>query len=74
MSIHDHSVPRHPINTGIAWCVSIALLGLVAVSAALLLTDYRSQVLGALVGLPLLFCPLMHAVMHRHGTPRSDGQ
>lgn len=68
MSIHNHSVPVGGMSRStVTWCIGLALMALLAVSAALLLTEYRPQVLGALVWLPLLLCPLMHMFMHGHG-------
>jgi hypothetical protein len=37
----------------------------------LLFTEHRAHVLGALIWLPLILCPLMHMFMHgRHGSHR----
>jgi hypothetical protein len=47
----------------------IVLLGFLIIGGALLFTEHRAHVLGALVWLPLLLCPLMHVFMHRrHGS------
>ena len=47
----------------------IVLLGFLIIGGALLFTEHRAHVLGALVWLPLLLCPLMHLFMHRgHGS------
>jgi hypothetical protein len=44
----------------------LVLLGFLIVVGALLLTEHRAHVLGLLIWLPLLACPLMHLFMH-HG-------
>jgi len=47
----------------------IALLGFLIIGGALLFTEHRAHVLGVLVWMPLLLCPLMHLFMHRgHGS------
>ena len=47
------------------------LLGFLLISGALLFTEHRAHVLGALIWLPLLACPLMHLFMH-HGSEGHD--
>ncbi len=42
----------------------LVLLGFLAIGGALLFTEHRAHVLGALILLPLLACPLMHLFMH----------
>ena len=44
--------------------VGLVLIGFMIVAGALLFTEHRAHVLGALVWLPLLACPLMHLFMH----------
>ena len=47
----------------------IVLLGFLIIGGALLFTEHRAHVLGVLVWMPLLLCPLMHLFMHRgHGS------
>ncbi len=49
----------------------LVLLGFLAIGGALLFTEHRAHVLGALIWLPLLACPLMHLFMHHgHGGHR----
>ena len=49
----------------------IVLLGFLIIGGALLFTEHRAHVLGVLVWMPLLLCPLMHLFMHRgHGSHR----
>jgi hypothetical protein len=57
----------------------IVLLGFLIIGGALLFTEHRAHVLGLLVWLPLLLCPLMHVFMHgghgshgRHVEPRGQ--
>lgn len=46
----------------------LALLVLLAVAGTYLWMEHRAHLLGALLWLPLLACPLMHLFMHhRHG-------
>ena len=42
----------------------LVLIGFLVIAGALLFTEHRAHVLGALVFLPLLLCPLMHIFMH----------
>ena len=42
----------------------LVLLGFLLIGGALLFTEHRAHVLGALIWLPLLACPLMHLFMH----------
>ena len=47
------------------------------IAGALLFTEHRAHVLGLLIWLPLLACPLMHVFMHsghgRHGSYQQNG-
>jgi hypothetical protein len=57
----------------------LVLLGFLIISGALLFTEHRAHVLGLLIWLPLLACPLMHVFMHgghgHHGVhDRQDDQ
>jgi hypothetical protein len=48
--------------------MGLVFLGFLAVVGVLLFTEHRAHVLGALIFLPLLLCPLMHLFMHgQHG-------
>ncbi len=44
----------------------LVLIGFLIIAGALLFTEHRAHVLGLLIWLPLLACPLMHVFMH-HG-------
>jgi Protein of unknown function (DUF2933) len=71
MSVQDHSHhPEHAQEEG-SFLKSRAgwvLIGFLIIAGALLFTEHRAHVLGLLIWLPLLACPLMHVFMHRgHG-------
>jgi hypothetical protein len=58
---------------GRAWLIVLA--GFLVIAAALLVTEHRAHVLGVLIYLPLLACPLMHLFMHGgHGSHSGHGQ
>ncbi|MDU6730831.1 MAG: DUF2933 domain-containing protein [Bradyrhizobium sp.] len=42
----------------------MVLVAFLVVAGALLFTEHRAHVLGLLIWLPLLACPLMHIFMH----------
>jgi DUF2933 family protein len=78
MAIHNH--PQHPDQSRGGFLTSrmgLVLLGFLAIAGALLFTEHRAHVLGALIYVPLLLCPLMHFFMHgghgSHGQHRNDG-
>lgn len=67
MSAHHH--PR-----GVEWSwrnflvspAGFVLIGFLVIAGIYLWMEHRAHLLGALVWLPLLLCPLMHLFMH-HG-------
>lgn len=68
MSVHDHShseVEKPQVGFP-ASRVALVVIGFAVIAGALLFTEHRAHVLGALIWLPLLACPLMHVFMH-HG-------
>ena len=75
MAMHDHSDHREEPRTSFLFSkAGFVLIGFLIIAGALLFTEHRAHVLGALVWLPLLLCPLMHFFMHGghghgHGTP-----
>jgi hypothetical protein len=76
MAVHDHSQHDTPNQRGfLTWRWGLVLIGFLVIAGALLLTEHRAHVLGALIWLPLLLCPLMHLFMHGghggHGSPGS---
>ncbi len=58
---HDQDRPRGSFVTSRA---GLVLIGFLIIGGALLFTEHRAHVLGALIYLPLLACPLMHFFMH----------
>ena len=44
--------------------IGLVLVGFLIIAGALLFTEHRAHVLGLLIWLPLLACPLMHIFMH----------
>ncbi len=76
MSAHDHSGhDDQPQGSFLTSRTGLVLIGFVVIAGALLFTEHRAHVLGALIYLPLLLCPLMHFFMHGgHGGHGSHGQ
>lgn len=67
MSMHDHVQHEgHPQGNFLTSRAGLVMLGFLVIAGALLFTEHRAHVLGALIWLPLLACPLMHLFMH-HG-------
>ena len=63
MSMHEHG--PNESNKGILTSrAGLVLMGFIIIAGALLFTEHRAHVLGALIYLPLLLCPLMHFFMH----------
>ena len=73
MSAHDY--PRASSWTSfLASPAGLVLIGFLAIGGAYLWLEHRAHLLGALVFLPLLLCPLMHLFMHHgHGNPSDHG-
>lgn len=70
MSMHEHSGRGPSAHEGISLRsrVGLVLIGFLVIAGALLFTEHQAHVLGLLVWLPLLACPLMHVFMHSgHG-------
>ena len=77
MSMHDHSHSEFEKPQGGFPMSRAALvfLGFAIIAGALLFTEHRAHVLGVLIWLPLLACPLMHVFMHHgHGGHGGHGQ
>ncbi len=70
MSVHDQSEHRSRSSGGFLKSrAGLVLIGFLVIAGVLLFTEHRAHVLGALVFLPLLLCPLMHMFMHGgHGS------
>ena len=65
MPLHEHSSYRdRPRPSFLTSRAGLVLLGFLVIGGALLFTEHRAHVLGALIWLPLLLCPLMHIFMH----------
>ncbi len=68
-SLHDQSRENRPGQESF-WRspAGFVLIGFLAIAGFYLWMEHRAHLLGALVWLPLLICPLMHLFMHhRHG-------
>jgi Protein of unknown function (DUF2933) len=62
---HDHLDRHdHPQGSFLTSRAGLVLLGFLAIAGVLLFTEHRAHVLGLLIWLPLLLCPLMHIFMH----------
>jgi hypothetical protein len=65
MSQPEHSNNRtRPQSSFLTSRAGLVFVGFLAITGALLLTEHRAHVLGLLIWLPLLACPLMHFFMH----------
>ena len=77
MSIHDHSRSENETAQGsfLTSRAGLVFIGFAIIAGALLFTEHRAHVLGALIWLPLLACPLMHIFMHGgHGHHGNNDQ
>jgi DUF2933 family protein len=78
MLAQDHFSHGRPAREGMSLKsrVGLVLIGFLIIAGALLFTEHQAHVLGLLVWLPLLACPLMHLFMHRghghHGGHQQD--
>ena len=66
MSVQDHSGHQEnaPGGLSVKSRAGWVLIGFLVIAGALLFTEHRAHVLGLLIWLPLLACPLMHIFMH----------
>jgi hypothetical protein len=63
--MHDHaSGEGQPRGSFLTSRVGLVLIGFLIIAGALLFTEHRAHVLGILIWLPFLACPLMHMFMH----------
>ncbi len=74
MSVHDRMQGNEPhrenfLNSPAGW----VLIAFLAIGGVYLWMEHQAQLLGVLVFLPLLLCPLMHLFMH-HGHGGHSGQ
>ena len=64
MSVHNHSHDDEPRGSFLTSRAGLVLIVFLIIGGALLFTEHRAHVLGLLIWLPLLACPLMHFFMH----------
>jgi Protein of unknown function (DUF2933) len=77
MSMHDHSDSESetPHGSFLISRAGLVFIGFAVIAGSLLFTEHRGHVLGLLIWLPLLACPLMHLFMHHgHSGHGSHGQ
>lgn len=66
--LHDHRGEGPARDSFLSSRHVLLFLGFAIIAGALMLTEHRAHVLGALIYLPLLLCPLMHIFGHgAHG-------
>jgi hypothetical protein len=73
MSVHDE--PHRDESSYVSFLTSpsgLVLIGFLAIGGVYLWMEHRAHLLGALVFLPLLLCPLMHLFMHHGHGDHSD--
>jgi hypothetical protein len=71
MSSHDHASSHEPRRGFLSSRAALVLLAFLIIAGVLLFTEHRAHVLGVLIWLPLLACPLLHMFMHGgHGGHR----
>ena len=64
MSMQDRPHHEGPQGSFLTSRAALVLFGFLIIAGALLFTEHRAHVLGVLIWLPLLACPLMHVFMH----------
>lgn len=75
MPIHDRSQSETPQGGFLTSRARLVFIGFALIAGALLFTEHRAHVLGVLIWLPLLACPLMHVFMHHgHGSHGGHGR
>jgi hypothetical protein len=67
MDDHSSDNAQRPESSRI-WRTGLVLFGFLVIGGVLLISEHRIHLLGALIYLPLLLCPLMHFFLHRHGS------
>ena len=73
MSVHDE--PHRDESSYVSFLTSpsgLVLICFLAIGGVYLWMEHRAHLLGALVFLPLLLCPLMHLFMHHGHGDHSD--
>jgi DUF2933 family protein len=67
MSAHDHPrADEWSWRSFLSSSAGLVMIGFLAIGGVYVWMEHRAHLLGALVFLPLLLCPLMHLFMH-HG-------
>lgn len=77
MSVQDNPEYRERAQQGMSTKAKagFVLIGFLIIAGVLLFTEHRAHVLGLLIWLPLLACPLMHFFMHGgHGHHHGGGR
>ena len=73
MSTHEHTLGGESRSGRFLTSPSgLVLMGFLAIAGVYLWMEHRAHLLGVLVWLPLLLCPLMHLFMH-HGHDGHSG-
>ena len=72
MSVHNHPADEWSWRSFLASPAGFVLIGFLAIGGVYLWMEHRAHLLGALVFLPLLLCPLMHLFMHHGHGEHSD--
>jgi peptidoglycan/LPS O-acetylase OafA/YrhL len=69
MSVQDNPAYRERPQEGMSTKskAGLVLVGFLIIAGTLLFTEHSAHVLGLLIWLPLLACPLMHLFMHHGG-------
>ncbi len=74
MSSHDHEGQGASWKAFLTSPEGMVMMGFLVIGGAYLWMEHRAHLLGALVFLPLLICPLMHLFMHHgHGDHSGHG-
>ena len=79
MSFHnhtaEHSAQRSDRKGFLTSPAGLVMIGFLAIAGVYLWMEHRAHLLGVVVWLPLLACPLMHLFMHHgHGGHAERGQ
>ena len=71
----EHSAQRSDRKGFLTSPAGLVMIGFLAIAGVYLWMEHRAHLLGVVVWLPLLACPLMHLVMHHgHGGHAEHGQ
>ena len=71
----EHSAQRSDRKGFLTSPTGLVMIGFLAIAGVYLWIEHRAHLLGVVVWLPLLACPLMHLFMHHgHGGHAEHGQ